>query len=95
MPSNGTVKGTIKSSYNNKTVNNISAGVPWNPDPCGENGPTSEENFTILPSTNINDDQVIKFHDFLGNLIKHEISCNELDVKSSDTIETLYKKIKL
>lgn len=50
----------------------------------------------ILPNiSNINDGQVLFFHDFLERLIEHKGLCkDELgDIKGSDTIETLYKRL--
>ena len=95
MPNNG----TTKSNYNKVVSNNISAGVPWS-DPVGPssvngNPDWSEDNFTYLPSTNINDFLALKLHDFLENIVKNgNIFCkDELGVNSSDTIETLYKKL--
>lgn len=81
------------SSYNKVVSNNISSGgVPWDVE-CDEQGPKREETYTYLPSTNITDNQVVKFHDFLENLVKRKVFCSEFDINGSDTIETLYKKL--
>jgi len=50
----------------------------------------------ILPNiSNINDGQVLLFHDFLKRLIEHKGLCkDELgEIKGSDTVETLYKRL--
>lgn len=50
----------------------------------------------ILPNiSNINDGQVLLFHDFLERLIEHKGLCkDELgEIKGSDTVETLYKRL--